>query len=232
MDSSPQYHFSFDYQLLDLPTDEHGNILYRDSSTASYEAYIRWLADYLYTVDYEISPQQREDCESALHCPDLKAKADSLGCSAAWQEGDDFHCLSYVVSELIGGWEDLADTDIPRILDLLQTLRVLATEMWDEETEEYLEEDPVKEETEQVRVLRLVSFRVPDATEHDLRFIVAQHRYITEKWGDEGWYVLEDFAEIGWRVPLAILCQRTPTREERIEILRCFFQGYTQKSRK
>lgn len=42
----------------------------------------------------------------------------------------------------------------------------------------------------------------------------------------------EHYADLGWRIPLAILVRRADTESERVAILRSFFRSYGEESRK
>ena len=67
--------------------------------------------------------------------------------------------------------------------------------------------------------------QLTDAEREELLSETAQERAVL------GEYV-EDFLDVGWRIPLALLIRRVETETERVRLLQTFFSAYQEESRK
>jgi hypothetical protein len=188
-----------DYQLDRLPCHGAGSLLYREGATEERQ-YLVWLAEYLHGAVFTIGDWQRELCLRLRDAPDRSSAVKALGMNAAWHVDDVFD-VEVIVDEVVD----------ETICCLEAQVRLVLAEL------EARERSSPEEEAEGWD---------SELTLADIRLVLAERADRRAHFGEDGDTLEEYFPDLGWRVPLATIIRCEPDPEQRVALLRIFFEAF------
>ena len=202
--------FGKDYRLNELPKDAAGNVLYKGDSEFEYQAYVQWLADYLYHQKIEPNERQIDLCRIVS----LMDKDDAmylLGMYAACHESYLIDIEAHMaIDERLEDPCSFSEEDIDWINN-----RAIETR------KEYDEWAKSNDEGITIILCEDLSERVSHKTIRQHLEEEAERKRLCD-------YANYEFCDMPWRIPLSVVLKDVKDKKERVRLLKVFVQWHTE----